>query len=390
MQQSLTNTDLMQMADQCVKCAICLPACPTFTVYTTETDSPRGRISLLQGLLNGDIDNEDASLQTHISRCIGCGYCEKACPSSVNFSALMDNCKAEFKLHSRSLATLDAMVNHSAALLNSAKVIPGFIKNLLPDSLRQALDLSVSSQSKSYPDIKSKSHRGEIILFTGCIGKTVDHNAIHAARFVLKLLGFSVNTGAQNCCGALYRHDGYADKADQLATTNQKTFNQLKPDAILYLASGCGAELLKQSYDAPVIELCEFLLPLIDQIQPLLAPIENESFQLHCPCSLYTQTDAWPAQSKFLSALFPDSFQELNGNQKCCGAGGLHRLNHPETANTLLKPKLQALADSGSQTLLTSNTGCAMHFTAGIHNANLAVRVMHPIELIADQMVAKM
>ena len=43
-------------ADKCVKCALCLPHCPTYRESLDEGESPRGRIALMQGFATGALD----------------------------------------------------------------------------------------------------------------------------------------------------------------------------------------------------------------------------------------------------------------------------------------------------------------------------------------------
>jgi len=79
---------LAQAADQCVKCGLCLPHCPTYRLLNNEGDSPRGRISLMQGFDLGDL-NPDGVLKDHIDGCLLCGNCERVCPAKVPFKTLL-------------------------------------------------------------------------------------------------------------------------------------------------------------------------------------------------------------------------------------------------------------------------------------------------------------
>ncbi|MGH7506183.1 MAG: 4Fe-4S dicluster domain-containing protein, partial [Longimicrobiales bacterium] len=71
----------------CVHCGFCLPSCPTYQVLGEEMDSPRGRIYLMKGALEGELD--PAGVQPHIDRCLGCLACETACPSGVEYHKLL-------------------------------------------------------------------------------------------------------------------------------------------------------------------------------------------------------------------------------------------------------------------------------------------------------------
>jgi glycolate oxidase iron-sulfur subunit len=55
-------------------------------------------------------------------------------------------------------------------------------------------------------------------------------------------------------------------------------------------------------------------------------------------------------------------------------------------SRTLLRSKLAAIAEQGTDFLVTTNTGCALHLTAGIREAGLEIEVLHPVELIARQL----
>ena len=43
-----------ELVDDCVHCGFCLPACPTYSLWGEEMDSPRGRIYLMKEGLEGE------------------------------------------------------------------------------------------------------------------------------------------------------------------------------------------------------------------------------------------------------------------------------------------------------------------------------------------------
>ena len=46
---------LRSLTSDCVHCGFCLPTCPTYLLWSEEMDSPRGRIQLMEALLDGTI-----------------------------------------------------------------------------------------------------------------------------------------------------------------------------------------------------------------------------------------------------------------------------------------------------------------------------------------------
>jgi len=73
--------------EKCVHCGFCLATCPTYLELGEEMDSPRGRIVLMKGVLEGEIQLEEAI--GYIDRCLGCLSCVTACPSGVAYDELI-------------------------------------------------------------------------------------------------------------------------------------------------------------------------------------------------------------------------------------------------------------------------------------------------------------
>src|SRR6476619_7398909 len=73
----------------CVHCGLCTSACPTYVELGTEMDSPRGRIYLMRGVVDGRLELDD-EVRRHIDLCLDCRACESACPSGVQYGKLIE------------------------------------------------------------------------------------------------------------------------------------------------------------------------------------------------------------------------------------------------------------------------------------------------------------
>jgi len=87
--ESLTTPEFKQMLRQCIHCGLCLEACPTYSVFGTEMDAPRGRIAMMLAASDGRI-NLTGAFQQHINLCLACRSCETACPSGVMYGSLVE------------------------------------------------------------------------------------------------------------------------------------------------------------------------------------------------------------------------------------------------------------------------------------------------------------
>ena len=68
---------------QCMHCGMCLPACPTYVATNKERHSPRGRISLMRAVADGELKLSPA-FADEMSYCLGCLACQTACPAGVD------------------------------------------------------------------------------------------------------------------------------------------------------------------------------------------------------------------------------------------------------------------------------------------------------------------
>jgi glycolate oxidase iron-sulfur subunit len=382
---------LVAEADRCVKCGLCQPECPTYALSRSEADSPRGRIALIEGLASGRLE-ATAQLDRHLDGCLLCRRCERVCPSGVQFGELMDSARR------LTLARRPAWLRWTVGLLSRPDPVGHLLRlgRLAPPlggrlgqfaRLAGAADRQRPPAPGSYP--ATTPQQGRVGLFLGCVGRHTHAGSLHAALQLLRRAGFEVVVPAdQGCCGALHAHLGDAAHAGRLATALHRSFD-LGLDAIVSVATGCGAHL----QDSP--EHRELPAPHADVLS-WLADRGRERLRwralaarvaVHTPCSQRNVLRGEAAAMTLLGRIPELQLQALPGNDRCCGAAGSFLLSHPDTAEALRSPKLAAIAGQRPDWVVTSNPGCALHLVDGLRRAGQAVPVVHPVELLAAQLV---
>src|SRR5689334_4268599 len=89
-----------QAVRSCVHCGFCTATCPTYVLLGDERDSPRGRIVMMQQMLEAGGAPSPETVH-HLDRCLSCLGCRTACPSGVDYARLIDQSRAHIEQHYR-------------------------------------------------------------------------------------------------------------------------------------------------------------------------------------------------------------------------------------------------------------------------------------------------
>lgn len=365
----------LKEADRCVKCGLCLPHCPTYQLSSNESESPRGRIALVDGLLRGHL-KPDAVLKAHINSCLLCRKCETACPSKVDYHSVIDTAREQ-------LGGSSAFARHLAKpkrmqwLSRLGRWLPS-VHTLL--KLNKALPEG-GDPPKAGVYSANRPSIGKVGLLTGCATSIYQGGTLRAAIKLLNALGYVVvvkeNAG---CCGALAKHSGDRELAAQLMNENEAAFKHV--DSVISIATGCSS-YLKEKANFEADDIIGFLANIETWPDLSFKPLKMH-VGLHRPCSQNNVLKEQSALDALLSSIPGLNITELNLKSNCCGAAGDYMLSHATDAKKLRQPILDNAARQPLDALISSNVSCAMHIAEGLDNP--AVPVIHPIVLLARQL----
>jgi glycolate oxidase iron-sulfur subunit len=399
----------------CVHCGLCTAACPTYAELGNENDGPRGRIYLMRGVAEGKIGLSSA-VADELHLCLGCRACESACPSGVEYGAMLERGRAAVRdagLRSGLAARLEQLalqhVIPHPRRLHAVVSLLGWVQRLGLDRLvLPLLPAALSARHSLLPAVPAiearrrlpplsraiGERRGRVAVLEGCVMPELFGAVNRATVDVLRHNGYDVVVPQdQVCCGALHVHSGDFDNACKLARRNLAAFDAPggeAPDAIVINSAGCGAAMREvegwlgdgaAGFGAPVVDICEFLDAegLRPPSRPVAARVCYDD-----PCHLLHGQGVEAAPRRLLQQIEGLVLVPHADAGACCGAAGTYNLTQPEMSAQILATKLDALTAASPDVVASGNPGCMLQLASGVAQRGLAMRVVHPVTLLAE------
>ncbi|WP_027417410.1 (Fe-S)-binding protein [Aneurinibacillus terranovensis] len=434
----LAKFDMDEMMN-CMQCGFCLPACPTYRQTGKEYASPRGRIALMKGVAQQDLDI-DNEFESNMYLCLGCRACETACPAGVPYGSLVETAREVVETNKKKQKTSpfirDIIFNKvfphpkrveklGAALwaaqtagLQTLANKTGLI-NMLPRpmaEMQQAVEkiASPAERKKRQPVMKPEKVEQEIMtsektetetatrplkigLFTGCIMDVMFYETNQATARVLVKAGCEVVfVENQACCGALHAHSGEKSGAVELAKRNIEAFEKAGVDFIVNNAGGCGAALKEYHHwfhDEP--EWKERAMAFVAKMRDaneLLAELPPLEFSKELPLRVTYQDSCHLAhgqgirnQPRQLIRSIPGvDYIELANADSCCGSAGIYNITNFDMSMKILDGKMEDVKKTKAVVIVTSNPGCLLQMKQGIIRAGMKDRMeaVHIMDLL--------
>ena len=424
--------ELRGLANDCVHCGFCLPACPTYQLWGEEMDSPRGRIHLISQILDGATGTTAAA--AHLDRCLGCMACVPACPSGVRYDVLIGAARswaeeppagAALPLPPRSrreraaramifatfpyprrLRPLMAPLRASQGLRLDRLLARTRLADRLSPELAAALRVAPAPGGRAPAGlgpgrrlpgrIPARGTRRAVVgMLTGCVQQVFFPEVNAATARVLATEGCDVVIPAgQGCCGALSMHGGRRAEAAGFARRLIAEFERAGVDAIIVNAAGCGSamkeygELLAgdggwapraAALSGKVRDFTEFLAELGPAAVRHPLPV---SAAYHDACHLGHAQQITAQPRALLRAIPGLRLAEMPDGATCCGSAGIYNLVQPDAARELGERKAAAVEATDAQLLVSANPGCALQISAALAARGIRLPMAHIAEVL--------
>jgi glycolate oxidase iron-sulfur subunit len=407
----------MDLVRDCIHCGLCLPKCPTFRALHHEGDSPRGRMWQIKEAALGMVAFDDPRFQAHVYQCFNCRACETACPSGVQFGAVMEMARALTPPQHRRdrlvrAILLNGLLPHPARLRLAgwlyraarAAHLPGLLRRsgawkVLPLGKFAAFPPAgdTSPRRQPLPEVSPAlgPRKARVGLLTGCIQDEMFSGTNRRTALALTMNGYEVVVPRQRvCCGALASHAGEAKTAERLAAATLDAFTSETLDAVIVNAAGCGSNMKEYelqlrgdprrreagaAFSALVKDASEFLVD-----RGLRPPTRRISLRVayQDPCHLVHGQRVVRQPRQVLKMIPGIELVEMAESDWCCGSAGVYNLTHPQISEEALSWKVRHIVDSGAQVIASANPGCILQISMGLQRAGHDVPVVHVMDLL--------
>ena len=404
--------ELSESLLRCNKCGFCLAGCPIYKVTGIEWTTARGRLTLLRSVLDKELELRE--LTEPLFNCLTCNCCVDHCPSGVITDELILKARSEL-VKEQGQPWIQRLIFHKllpnpsrlqrlvrllgwiqASGLRAAARGLGLTRLLGDTGKTEKIWPPVPSghriTSVSSPKLEHPSYR--VAYFVGCAGINIAPQVAEAAIHVLNKHNVEVVIPDFVCCGMPAYGYGDIESTLSMARKNIDLARSLEVDTIITTCATCGSLLKRypnllsedagystqaKAFAGKVKDISEFLMDI--GLNTEMGTLKHR-VTYHDPCHLgrFQKITSQPRQ--LLQSIPGVEFIEMAESNMCCGAAGSYSLAHYDLSMKVLERKMQNVARTNADLLVTCCPGCSMQLAHGIREHGLKMKSMELVELL--------
>lgn len=237
----------------------------------------------------------------------------------------------------------------------------------------------------------------KIQLFITCLGDQFYTPVLQDMVRLLERLGVTCEfPEAQTCCGQPHFNSGFADEARAMALRWLRAFGE--SDAPIVAPSGSCVDMVRHHYPdlfpegtpehararaaaARTFEFSEFLVRQLDVVD--VGASFPHKVTYHASCHYLRGLGLRTEARQLLGAVRGLELVPLEGEETCCGFGGVFSVVFPAVSRAMLDDKVRRIVATGAEAVVACDPGCLMNIGGGLRKAGAPVRAMHLIQVLA-------
>ena len=409
----------------CMRCGMCQAVCPLFAETGLEADVARGKLALLDGLMQ-ELFKDSKGVHERLNRCLLCGSCASNCPSGVKVLDIFIKARAILtdyrglspakKLILRGMLarpdTFDRLVELGSKFqklftrpanetlgTSCARVISPLIGN------RHFKPLAPVPFHSMMPAISTGAGKSgiRVAFFVGCLIDKIFPDLAKATVEVLTHhnVGIFMPEG-QACCGIPAISSGDTDTFNRLVRHNIERFDEEKYDFLVTSCATCTATIKKiwplmaDKDSGYVMSRVEKIAERTLDINQFLAmkvrlvkgggggEVDSTAVTYHDPCHLKKSLGISEEPRDLIRANPNYNLVEMPSSDWCCGLGGSFNLQYYDISANIGKTKCDNIRASGASVVATGCPACMLQISDMLSKSNDRITIKHPIEIYRE------
>jgi len=419
---------MRELEDQlaaCMRCGMCQAVCPLFSETGLEADVARGKLALLDGLLQ-EMFKDPQGVYQRLNKCLLCGSCAANCPSGVSVLEIFIKARAILtgfmglspakKVILRGMLSrpeiFDRMVEWGAKFqkifTKPASELIGtscarLVSPLLQD--RHFRPLAPVPFHRIIPSLNTdKGHSGlKVLFYVGCL---IDKFFPQVAQDVIDVLNYHevgiFMPQKQGCCGIPAISSGDLKTFNRLVRHHLNIFDAEKFDYLVTACATCTSTIKEiwpmmaakdsDSIQSRVVEIAQktldisqFLVSKIGLRKSVIEDIDTAvEVTFHDPCHLKKSLGVAAEPRALINANPGYRLKEMPEADRCCGLGGSFNLHYYELSSKIGKLKRYNIKASGSSVVATGCPACMLQISDMLSQFDDKIVVKHPIEIYRE------
>ncbi len=419
---SLAQDKEFSEALRCIRCGACANVCPVYQAIGGHLFGHIyvGAIGIVLTAFLGLRDKSPGMDQASepLKSCIACGMCSHVCPAGIDIPGLIDKLRKKLFISEGTPLSQQVIFN----IISQPKLFHALLRMLWlgqqplsrgKTSIRNLpLVFSDLTRNKTLPAIarhplrdiwprpvKDNGAKTKAAFFSGCL---IDFVFPDIGQSIQKVLsGYNIETEFppdQACCGFPAWHSGDMATARKLAERHIRIF--ANPE-YKYIITGCPTCALsfKRNYleliqdpelkgQAEIVagktyDFSEFLVRVLKVTGPINKPT-NKAIKVtfHDSCHMRRSLGIFKEPRQLIEGVAGCKLVEMKYPDRCCGQGGSYSLKYPGISDAIMARKLQDIADTQADMVVTACPGCLMQISGGLEKQGSKVIARHIAQVL--------
>lgn len=426
--------DLMrEIEDQlvvCMRCGMCQSVCPLFAETGRESDVARGKLALLDGLMQ-EMFRNPKGVYERLNKCLLCGSCAANCPSGVNVLEIFIKARAILTgfmgLSPIKQAILRGMLAHPELFdllaewgTRFQKLFTKPVNDLIGTSCARVVSPLIGNRHfrplapvpfhRIIPSLNTVPGKSgvKVALYVGCL---MDKIFPHVAQATVDVLNYHevgiFMPSDQGCCGIPAISSGDIRTFNSLVRHNLERFENEEFEVLLTSCATCtstikkiwpmmardkGDENIRDRVSAIAEKTMDIHQFLVSKLGVAAASEKNENpvhVTYHDPCHLKKSLGVFTEPRTVLDANPAYRFKEMAESDRCCGLGGSFNIQYYSLSSEIGARKRENITAAGCNIVTAGCPACMLQLSDMLSKSGERIAVKHPVEIYAEGLGAR-